>query len=335
MKPGNNIPDFRVHLGERDLTDKLRPRLMSLSITEKRGDEADQLDLVLDDSRHDIPLPAAGATLRVQLGWLSGADVQPGLVDKGSFVVDEVEHSGPPDIVTIRAHAADFTGALTTRREHSWHDTTLGAVVAALAGRNGLTARIAPALGAIAVPALAQSRESDLAFLRRLGRQHDAVATIKQGLLIFSRKGAGITPTGGAIPSLTLHRREGDSHRFRVEKREEATGITATWHDRKGAKRQTVTAGEEKGAKRLRKVYPSEAAAREAANAAKARAGRQPLSLELTFALGRADLYPERRVATAGFRPEIDAVAWLVEEVSHSLSKDRGYTVSAKLETAA
>jgi phage protein D len=334
MKPRNNIPDFRVHLSDRDLTDKLRPRLMSLSITEKRGDEADQLDLVLDDSRGDIPLPAAGATLRVQLGWLSGADVQPGLVDKGSFVVDEVEHSGPPDTVTIRAHAADFTGALTTRREHSWHDTTLGAVVFALAGRNGLTARIAPALATIGVPALAQSRESDLAFLRRLGRQHDAVATIKQGLLIFSRKGIGVTPTGGTIPRLTLHRREGDSHRFRIEKREEATGITASWHDRKGAKRESVTVGDKDSAKSLRKVYPSEVAARDAATAARARADRQPRSLELTLALGRADLYPERQVTASGFRPEMDAVAWLVEEVSHSLSKDRGYTLSAKLEAA-
>jgi phage protein D len=143
-----------------------------------------------------------------------------------------------------------------------------------------------------------------------------------------------VTPTGGAIPSLTLHRREGDSHRFRIEKRDEATGITASWHDRKGAKRESVTVGDKNGAKRLRKVYPSEATAREAATAARARAGRQPLSLELTLALGRADLYPERRVTTAGFRPEIDAVAWLIAEVSHSLSKDRGYTVGVKLEAA-
>ncbi|MCD2325308.1 hypothetical protein LQ953_14895 [Sphingomonas sp. IC-56] len=62
-------------------------------------------------------------------------------------------------------------------------------------------------------------------------------------MLIFSRKGAGVTPAGGAIPSLTLRRREGDGHRFRIEKREEATGIAASWHDRKGAKRQTVSVG--------------------------------------------------------------------------------------------
>ncbi len=38
--------------------DKIRPRLASLSITEKRGDEADQLDMVLDDSDGRFELPS-------------------------------------------------------------------------------------------------------------------------------------------------------------------------------------------------------------------------------------------------------------------------------------
>jgi phage protein D len=88
-----NIPDFRVSLDGRDLTGTIRSRLISLGITEKRGDEADQLDIVLDDSDGRLELPAAGAVLTVQLGWKQGSDVRPGLIDKGSFKVDEVEHS--------------------------------------------------------------------------------------------------------------------------------------------------------------------------------------------------------------------------------------------------
>ncbi len=40
-----------------------------------------------------------------------------------------------------------------------------------------------------------------MAFLRRLGREHDAVATIKQGSLIFLPVGAGETPSGKAPAS--------------------------------------------------------------------------------------------------------------------------------------
>ena len=43
------------------------------------------------------------------------------------------------------------------------------------------------------IDAQPQSRESDLAFLRRPGREHDAVATVKAGRLILS-------PIGAATP---------------------------------------------------------------------------------------------------------------------------------------
>ena len=59
------------------------------------------------------------------------------LVDKGSFIADEPEWNGPPDTVTIKARGVALTGSLTTRRNHSWRETTLGAVISEIAGRNG------------------------------------------------------------------------------------------------------------------------------------------------------------------------------------------------------
>ncbi|MDB5719122.1 MAG: late control protein, partial [Sphingomonas bacterium] len=307
-----NVPDFKVTLDGADLTNRIRPRLVSLTMTEKRGDEADQLDIVIDDSDGRMALPKTGALLQVQLGWKQGSDVKVGLVDKGSFTVDEVEHGGPPDIITIRARSADFTSEIRTRREKSWHDTTIGAIVGEVAARHKLAARCAPALAGIAVTAAAQSRESDLALLRRLGREHDAVATIKRGSLIFARKGAGTTPGGKPLPSIMIRRRDGDRHSFRIEKREEVSGVTASWHDRKGAKKQDVTAGGTAKVKRLSRVYPTEAAARRAAEAERGRAMRQPLKLCFDLALGRPDIYPEQRSTAAGFMGSIDAVRWRV-----------------------
>jgi uncharacterized protein len=196
----NNIPDFRVTLAGRDLTGAIRPRLVSLSISEKRGDEADQLDLVLDDSDGRLALPRTGAIVHVQLGWKRGSDVTVGLVDKGSFTVDEIEHGGPPDHVTIRGRSADFTSQLATRREKGWHATTLGAVVSEIAARHKLTPKCADALAGVQLDGEAQSRESDIAFLRRLGREHDAVATIKRGALILKPIGSGATPMRLASP---------------------------------------------------------------------------------------------------------------------------------------
>ena len=328
-----NKPDFRITLDGTDLSPAMRPRLVSLTLNEKRGDDADTLEITLDDSDGRLALPPTDAVLHLQLGWLQGSDVEPGLIDKGSFKVDAVSHKGTPDQVVIKAKSADFTGNLKTRREKSWHDTTVGAVVNEIAGRNGLQARCAPALASIQLKTLVQSRESDMALLRRLGREHDAVATVKRGALIFNPIGAGASPGGKTFPSIALTRRDGDQHSFEITRREQTGGVTASYHDRKKAKHEHVTVGKADGARRLSRVHPNEASARSAAKAAHGRSGRQAVTFDYTLALGRADLFPELKVSVSGFKKMIDGTAWLVGEVFHTMT-DKGYTVGLKLEQA-
>jgi len=337
-----NRPDYRVTVDGQDITPVLRgdgtgggrPRLVALRLSERRGDEADQLELTVDDSDGQVAIPPEGATITLQLGWASGAGVTVGLVDKGSYVVDEVEHGGPPDALVIRARSADLAGSLRTRREHAWHDTSLGEVVRALAGRNGLRARVDPTLAGIAVKVLVQTRESDMALLRRLGREHDALATVKAKTLLFAPIGAGKTAGGATIPAVTIARGDGDRHSYRVEKRDAAGKVEAAWHDRGKAKRQLVTVGDGDGAaKRLARVYPTEAAARAAAEAERKRCGRTPRRLELSLALGRLDLYPERAATVRGFKRAIDETRWVVSEVTHELGA-RGFGTSVACEVA-
>lgn len=329
-----NVPDWRVTLDSADLTDRLRPLLVSLTLSEKRGDEADQLDIVLSDVDGAVAIPTEGAVLKLQLGWKQGADVTPGLIDKGSFKVDDVSHSGPPDQITIRARAADFTSAIRNRRDQSWKDTTLGAILKEVAGRNGLSPRLTPGKASIAIKAVHQSRESDIAFLKRLGRENDAVATIKDGNLIFAPKGASGAASGQALPALTIRRSEGGRHSWQRQKRDGQEGVTAAWHDKGKGKRQTVTVGKEDGAKRLRKVHPDEASAKRAAQAEGDRLKRAPETLDISSALGRPSAYPETRVTVAGFKPEIDTTTWLIAEVTHRLDKNGGFVSDLRMEAA-
>jgi Phage protein D len=330
---GNNIPDWTVTLDGKDLTGKMRPRLVSLGISERRSEAADQLEITLDDTDGRLALPSPGAVLAVSIGWKQGADVTAGLVNKGLFKVDEIEHSGPPDQITLRARSADFAAQLRQRREQHWDETTLGDVLREIAMRNGLSARVSESLAGIRVASLTESRESDMAFLRRLGAEHDAVATIKAGCLLFSRKGAGTTPGGITLPSLSINRRDGDRHRWTRQTRTDYKGVTASWHDTASAKRKTITTGAADGAKRLRKVYASEPEARRAAEAEHERLKRIPAEFDLTLALGHADASPEQRLTLVGFKPEIDAQKWLITDVSHRLDNN-GFTTDIKCETA-
>ncbi len=336
-----NIPDFRVVVDGKDITGTLtgkapgtrRSRLISLGLTDKRAGEADQLDLTIDDSDGAVALPPTGARIALSLGWKQGSDVKVGLIDKGTYIVDEVGHSGPPDVITIRARAADFTAPMRQRRERSWHSTTLGAIVADVAKALKVTPLCDAALAGIAVAAKAQSRESDLAFLKRIGREHDAVATVKHGRLILKPMGKPATVSGKPLPGITITRREGDRHDYQLQKQEETTGVSASWHDRKGAKKQTVTVGEAKGAKKLSRTYATEADAKTAATAEAGRTARTPRSLSLSLALGRADIIPEQPVRVQGFKAAIDGQKWVIAEVTHSLG-DQGFKTALKLESA-
>lgn len=322
------VPAWRVVLDGKDLTERLRPRLLDLTLTEKRGGEADQLDLRIHDHDGAMALPRRGVELSVALGWQDA-----GLIDKGTFRVDEVEHSGSPDIITVRARSADLTHPLRTRRERSWHDVTLGAVLRNLAGEHGLQPRIAQKLASIVIPHLDQTEESDANLLTRLARRYDAVAAIKAGCLIFSPIGAGVTPTGKPLPDAVIRRAAGDQHHFGVVDREVYSGVRAYWHDKAGADRKSVLVGHSGNAKRLRESYANEAEARDQAQAEWNRIQRGAAKFSYTLALGRADLYPEQTLRVSGFKPEIDGIDWLVEQLVHRIAGSSGFTTSLDLET--
>ncbi|MCD7096973.1 phage late control D family protein [Stenotrophomonas sp. MMGLT7] len=321
------VPAWKVVLDGQDLTARIAPRLIDLTLTECRGGEADQLDLVIHDHDGRMALPKRGVTLSVAIGW-QGA----GLVNKGTFRVDEVEHAGAPDIITIRARSTDLTRQMRSRRERSWHASTLGAVLRNLAGEHGLKASIAAALASIAIDHLDQVNESDVALLTRLGQRYDAVATVKAGTLLFAPVGSGTTPGGTALPQARITRADGDRHRYSVEDRNEYSGCKCFWNDRKRAKRKQVLVGSDDNAFTVRETFKSEAMARQQARSKWQQLQRGAAKFIYQLALGRADLYPEQQVTVSGFKPEIDGQAWLIVQATHGISGDGGFTTALEME---
>ncbi|HHT8227531.1 TPA: phage late control D family protein [Citrobacter braakii] len=217
-------PAYMLTLDGEDITQNFSDRLIGLTMTDNRGFEADQLDIALDDTDGLVELPPRGASLTLWLGWQGSA-----LVNKGSFTVDEIEHRGAPDTLTIRGRSADFRGSLNSRREQSWHDTTLGVIVETIAQRNKLTASVADSLKAIAIPHIDQTQESDAAFLSRLAERNGAFVSVKAGKLLFLKAGSAMTASGKPIPQMTVERGDGDRHQFAIADREAYTGVTAKW----------------------------------------------------------------------------------------------------------
>lgn len=360
-------PAFMLKLDNEDITQDFSDRLISLTMTDNRGFEADQLDIELDDTDGQIAMPPRGATLTLWLGWENSA-----LIKKGTFTVDEIEHRGAPDTLTIRGRSADFRGTLNSRREQSWHDTTLGQIVETIAARNKLEASVADTLKAVAVPHIDQSQESDAVFLSRLADRNGAAVSVKAGKLLLLKAGSGKTASGKPIPQMTLERGDGDRHQFAIADREAYTGVSAKWlHTRdpkpqkqkvklkrkpkekhlralqhpkatkapaktKAKKEQEARegeymAGEADNVLELTTIYATKAQAMRAAQAKWDKLQRGVAEFSISLAIGRADLFPETPVAVKGFKRVIDDQAWIISRVVHNLNGS-GYSTGLELE---
>lgn len=322
------VPAFRVTVEGNDIAQLISPRLMSLELTDNRGIEADQLSITLSDHDGLLSIPPKGAVVRLWLGW---SDT--GLVDKGTYTVDEIEHSGAPDMLSIRARSADLRKALKTKRERSWSNTTLGDVLGDIAIGNGLTATIAGALDGLPILQLDQANESDANLISRLGEEFDAVASVKAGCLLCMPAGGGKTASGLDLPHITLTRADGDQHRYLLADRDSYDGVRAYFYDVNSAKKQEAIAGGGENLKDLRHTYSDKQSALRAARAEFNRLRRGSATLSYTLAVGRPDLIPELTYTLQGVKAEIDEIIWYGGNVQHNLSPDNGYTMSLELES--
>ncbi|GKS93220.1 contractile injection system protein, VgrG/Pvc8 family [Acidovorax sp. SUPP2825] len=318
---------YALVVNGRDISQTVRPLLKMLQLRESRGEKADQLEITLDDSRGNLALPPIGATIALQLGYQHA-----GMVDKGTYTVDEIEHSGAPDVVQLRCRSAELRSTLRQRASHSWHGATLGQIVRDIAARNKLQPKVDETLAGTVVQHIDQTNESDVHFLTRLGRQHDAVAAVKKGRLVFLPIGSTTNAAGEELEGITLTRSDGDRHRYHVAARDSYTGVRAQWHDNGSAEKRSAIAGTEDNLKTLRDSYATEADAMAAARAEMGRIVRGAATLEITLAIGQPALRVQTPVTVSGFKPEVDATYWLCKSAEHTLD-DNGLTTRLELET--
>lgn len=324
--PNYPQPIWQVTLEGKDLTGTMSPRLIELSLSEARDGEADQLDIALSDHDGLLDIPPRNAVIRVSLGWSNT-----GLVDKGEFNVDEVEYRGAPDQITIRARSAKLDGALRIRAERSFHKKTIAQIVSTVASANGLSAVVDKEISKKIIPHIDQVDESDMAFLNRLGRRYDTVATVKQGKLLFLRITGAKTATGKNMPEMEIYRAQGDNHTYMEASRDTYTGVVAQWRDPRKATKKKVVVGVIGNAKHLRETYANEQDALEAATSEWERLRRGESTMRFTMAHGVPQLTPQYVIGFPDFKKPISEKKWLVKKINHRLS-DNGLVTDLELE---
>ena len=337
-------------------------RIISISLTDKRGFEADELTIELDDHDGTIAIPKTGSKITLKLGYQ-----ETGLVEKGEYLVSEFTASGSPDRLSITARAADLAEALAEQVEKSWHKQTLYQIIETIAKKHKYEYIISKDFQSQKIEHIDQTNESDASFMSRLAEQYDAIATIKNGKLLFIPAGESQTASGQPIQPTTITRASGDSHSFTYSSSNSYQAVRAYYTDKKTGQKKEVIVNKDnaypnkkttqqtktvKGKtfkakkkendnqkvntdgqkiKTLRHLYATESGAWSGARGAFKKIQRGVAEFSITLAVGRPDLYPETPAIVKGFKPEIDAEAWLITEVSHKIDSG-GYTASIQFE---
>jgi uncharacterized protein len=315
---------IRLFANGTDITSLISDRLLGCTLSDRRSGEVDELSIDLNNHDGQLALPDPGAALQV---WFPEGD---SFVAMGEYQVDSVETGGPPTTVSIRATSADITDSLKTQREQSWNDTTLGAVLTEVARRNNLTPLIESTLSNRVIDHLDQTTESDLSLINRLGDDHDAVATVKSGALIFMPTGQGTTPAGTALPTATINLTDCTSWRY-TKAKTTYTGVTCHYNNRAYARRDSVTVGSADNLFVIRATQRTAQAARELADAKWKKLKRAEQALELELEQLHLDAIAEAALVLVGFPEGIPATGWVVSVAEHKVGNG-GNTTSVNAE---
>lgn len=325
-------PQYRVTANSQDITAAIKDRLISLRLTDEMGFQSDMLEIHLAD--HDpanpIQKPPKGAELEVWLGY-------DGQVQRmGLFVADEIEMAGWPGTMTIRARAAAYENTpkgktdLQTQKARSWPDKTkLGDMVAKIAKEHGMEAAVAKSLASITLPHFDQTEESDISFLVRVTKQYDAVVKPSGGKLTVAKRGESQSVSGDALPTVTLAATDCTSFRLVEATRESPGTVVAYWHSTAKGKRNEVKVGSGDPVKRLRHAYPTEDAAKAAAQGDLDKRVRGEAKLSVSMP-GDPLVQAEGKLTLTGFRDSVDG-EWLIKRVEHEMD-GQGYSCHVECE---
>ena len=175
-------PIFTVIYEGKNVTEDISKSLISLTYTDAEEGESDEVSLTLEDTDglwRGPWYPAKGDTIELEIGHNDGV-----MLNCGKFAVDEIELSGMPDTVTIRALAAAANSPIRTKKSKAYEGQTFKQIAEKVAADHGYT--VQGDLPSVTVGRVTQNRETDLSFLKRIGETWGLVFSIRDKTLIFT-----------------------------------------------------------------------------------------------------------------------------------------------------
>jgi phage protein D len=317
-------PAYKITVNGSNITALVAERLLQLTVVDEAGVKSDRVELVLDDRDQVIDKPRTKVKMQVQIGYADR------LVDKGTYVVEEVSVGGPLRRMTIRANAIGASLGSGASKERSWDDTTLGKIAKSIAGEHGWQVAISEELSSIKIEHEDQS-ENDLQFISRLAADNGAVAKITHERLVIAPHGQGKTVSGKPMQRVTVRAQDTTDWSATVVERGDYDGVVANFYDVESGERGEAISGEKSGnSTTLPYTYSDEDEARRAAKSKRRSLKRGKETFNIDRMPGEPTIAAETIIEASGFRRDVDG-EWNVVRATHTITES-GYTTSIEAE---
>lgn len=218
-----------------DITKSITPYLLSMTYTDNEEDEADDLQIRLQD-REGIWLESwlgRAIDAATNVAVISGGKVSPNIglrinavivkknfnsdgndvvVDCGQFELDSVDSSGPPAVISIKATALPFTSQIRqTKVTKAWENYTLRGIAEEMAAENGMSCMYLSDHD-VQYRRVEQYATSNIAFLQRLCHAAGISLKVTNNIIVLFDQAS----YESANPVLTIQRGDKSYTRWKV-----------------------------------------------------------------------------------------------------------------------
>lgn len=318
---------FRVLAGGHDITALIADRLISLSVSDSAGTQSDTLTIQVDNRDDIISIPSTGKDLHVFMG------LEGDLVDKGVFVIDELEEGLDDQILQIHGKAADMKGSIKAPASRTWDDQSVGSLCDAIAARHGYLSAVHPEARPVPLGHLNQHAESDLALLTRICKDRGLVFKVAAQRLLITPKDAPENAEGVTLPTVVIADPADSSGRVTIAERNDYRAVKVCYFDEAQQVNVEVVLGDAAGP-----VYDMKSKAKNREDAAKQANAKLSALLrgKSTMMLTRpltADIVAQGLVDVVGHRQTANGL-WQVESVEHAIGPGQVGSSTMQLTTA-
>ena len=326
-----------VSIGGHDATSWSAPYLLDFTYTDKATGQADEIQITLHDREgkwNGSWKPQKGDEVEASIECFDWFEIGDSVkLPCGVFKIDEIEFTGPPDKVRIKAVTSKLVDPLRdVKNTDAWENTDLETLAGDIAGEADLELDYdGPAHNFIRED---QRDESDLAFIHRLAVKYGMHCRVHNDTLILRDINKAMDQDGAVTIYKTKHRFSPKSYSFKQSSSDTAySGYKAAYEDpvegylyTAEGDADTQTTGD--------KVYnhnkraESDAQAEELAKhvVTVANSSENTGSMEI---MGHPGIIASLAVKLEEFGSF--SGDWFVTETEHRVSGNGGYTTSMKL----